>query len=327
MHPAGVDPRPPCSNLSSSTLANGSGQLGGTDAEVHPVGGGEHEDIRDVDDGRAWEEALATDFEPREDSEGTGYPYWGHSQAADQHCCQTGSRPARPFQKWMRTLHKRALRRQGIVGCDGGAPAWLSGIKDGDSEAGRYAHHRYSSSDSSFAFVTGIKSASISMAGVSLLTRSRKTTIPSSRGPRTDRSSRASLSGARHSEDSGCPERQVPVDPAVAQRALQRRHILEELISTEESYIGDVRFLMNVRLTIGGILLASSNRFPGLRYNTRFLTHVSGRLADLGEPESERHRRAPRRAAGGTTPGRARFRVSPAGCAHPPDPVKPSSNS
>jgi hypothetical protein len=36
------------------------------------------------------------------------------------------------------------------------------------------------------------------------------------------------------------------VDQAVTERSLQRRRILEELIETEESYIGDVRFLMNV---------------------------------------------------------------------------------
>jgi hypothetical protein len=37
------------------------------------------------------------------------------------------------------------------------------------------------------------------------------------------------------------------MDQAVGERSLQRRRILEELIETEESYIGDVRFLMNVR--------------------------------------------------------------------------------
>ncbi|TDZ23565.1 T-lymphoma invasion and metastasis-inducing protein 1 [Colletotrichum orbiculare MAFF 240422] len=40
---------------------------------------------------------------------------------------------------------------------------------------------------------------------------------------------------------------------------MQRRRILEELISTEESYIGDVRFLMNVYIT----LLASLPTLPG----------------------------------------------------------------
>jgi hypothetical protein len=36
------------------------------------------------------------------------------------------------------------------------------------------------------------------------------------------------------------------VDAATVERSLQRRRILEELISTEEGYIGDIRFLINV---------------------------------------------------------------------------------
>jgi hypothetical protein len=37
-------------------------------------------------------------------------------------------------------------------------------------------------------------------------------------------------------------------DLTATQRAFERRQILEELISTEENYIGDIRFLMNVSL-------------------------------------------------------------------------------
>jgi hypothetical protein len=133
-----------------------------------------------------------------------------------------------------------------MLGYDGSLPSWLHETGDGDSQAQGSAHHRHSSSESSSAFVTAVKSANVSVAGISLLTRSRKTTIRSSRGLRTEGSRRASLSGPRVSEDSYCPERQTPLDPAVTERALQRRRILEELISTEENYIGDVRFLMNV---------------------------------------------------------------------------------
>ena len=243
MHPPGVDPRPPCSNLSSSsTAANGSGQPGEADSEVNSAGNGDKADIGVSGGGHGHTRGSAL--------EGTDYVPWGLMQADQSR--QQVLRPARPFQKWIRTLQKRALRRQGVLGCDGGgSPLWpsgMSGTEEGDFDAGEDGHRRHSSSDSSFAFVTGVKSANISMAGLSLLTCSQKTTVQSSHGPRTLRSSRASLSGARHSEDSCHQERQAPVDPAVAQRALLRRHILEELISTEESYIGDVRFLMNVGL-------------------------------------------------------------------------------
>ena len=163
---------------------------------------------------------------------------------------QPGPGSARPFQRWMRTLQKRSARRQERSGCDGTFAPYFLG-NDGNALAAGSAHHRNSSSESSFGFVTAVKSASISLAGVSLLTRSRRDTIRSSHAhSRTDHSSRASISGARLSEDSFCRDRQIFMDPAVTERALQRRQILEELISTEESYIGDVRFLMNVRLDL-----------------------------------------------------------------------------
>ncbi|KAK4147627.1 uncharacterized protein C8A04DRAFT_33791 [Dichotomopilus funicola] len=209
----------------------------------------------------------------------------------DRFYCQPGRRPPKPFQKWMRTLHKRVLRQQEILGYDGSVPGGMvTGDLGSDFRRSDRHHHRHSSSDSSLAFVTAVKPASLSVTGISLLTRSRKTTIRSargSRGPRTaeeQRSSRASLSvmsGPRMSEDSGSyslPEKPAPVDPAVVERALQRRRILEELISTEEGYIGDVRFLMNVYVTI----LASLPTSPaGLR------STVNRNLTDLIELHEE----------------------------------------
>lgn len=47
------------------------------------------------------------------------------------------------------------------------------------------------------------------------------------------------------SEDSYRPDTAQPIDPEVMDRALHRRRILEELLSTEEGYIGDIRFLLN----------------------------------------------------------------------------------
>ena len=94
--------------------------------------------------------------------------------------------------------------------------------------------------------MSAVKSAGSSLASVSLLTRSRRNTIRSRHTARTDRSSKASVSAQRRSEESGCPEGMITEDGPAMERALQRRKILEELISTEESYIGDIRFLMNV---------------------------------------------------------------------------------
>jgi demethoxyubiquinone hydroxylase (CLK1/Coq7/Cat5 family) len=108
--------------------------------------------------------------------------------------------------------------------------------------------HKKSSSGSSFGFVTAVKSASISLASFSVAPRSRRTGV-SSRQQRTDRSSKASNVG-RLSEDSSYIARGIVIDQAVTNRLLQRRRVLEEIISTEESYLADVRFLMNVRKSI-----------------------------------------------------------------------------
>ncbi|KAK4186442.1 hypothetical protein QBC35DRAFT_268983 [Podospora australis] len=188
------------------------------------------------------------------------------------------SEPIKPFQRWIRTLQKRAMRRQELMDYGGHQGRCLFDVEGRSSMTWGSAHHRHSS-DSSFGFVAAVKSASISLTSVSVLSRSRKNTIRSSRGhSRTDRSSRASISGARLSEDSMGPDRQAALDPAVLERSLQRRRILEELISTEESYIGDIRFLMNVYVTI----LASLPTLPaGLR------SSINRNLTDIVELHEE----------------------------------------
>lgn len=158
----------------------------------------------------------------------------------------------KPFQKWMKTLHRRAASRAKTT-LTADQQAWCMTFSEEHASRSHVStfqsYRRGSSSDSSFAgFVSAVKSAGSSLANVSLLTnmtKSRKNTIRSRRTARTDRSSKASVSGPRRSEESGYHEAILDDEPAI-ERALQRRKILEELISTEESYIGDVRFLMNV---------------------------------------------------------------------------------
>jgi hypothetical protein len=139
------------------------------------------------------------------------------------------------------------MQTQGLLNDSMGLYKPASMLDDAPPECRRHSSHRHSSSGSSFGFVRHVRSASISLSSFSVLGRSRKNTLRSSRGQaRTDRSSRASLSGARFSEDSSCLEKSLVMDKDVLERSLQRRRILEELIETEEGYIGDIRFLMNV---------------------------------------------------------------------------------
>ncbi|PNP42943.1 hypothetical protein TGAMA5MH_05690 [Trichoderma gamsii] len=156
-----------------------------------------------------------------------------------------------PFHKWMRTIHRRARHRSTLS--EGSITSLRPPLEPelhGRTSTWKRSHHRQSSSGSSFAFVSAVRSASASLASVSAVARSRKTIARSQGFSVTERSSRASMTGPRASEDSSFLESHSLADLAAIERSLQRRKVLEELISTEEGYIGDIRFLMNVYVTI-----------------------------------------------------------------------------
>lgn len=183
-----------------------------------------------------------------------------------------------PFHRWMRTLRRRGLGRPAPVIEDDPTPRPFSanGLPHKLNGSG---HHRQSSSGSSFGFVETVKTASASLASGSIFARSRRNSMRSSRSKtHTDLSSRASMSSNRCSEDSAGLDKPQVLDKATVERSLQRRRILEELISTEEGYIGDVRFLMNVYVTI----LVSLPTMPsGLR------SSINRNLADIIELHEE----------------------------------------
>ena len=148
----------------------------------------------------------------------------------------------RPFNKWVRDIQKRAGQRRKTVSCDVDGSALERELFESPN-AQRRSEHKKSSSGSSFGFVTAVKSATVSLASFSVAPRSRRTAV-SSRHQRTDRSNKASNAG-RLSEDSAYIARGAAIDQDVLNRLLQRRRVLEEIINTEESYVGDVKFLMN----------------------------------------------------------------------------------
>ncbi|KAF5602303.1 uncharacterized protein FSUBG_7790 [Fusarium subglutinans] len=113
----------------------------------------------------------------------------------------------------------------------------------------RRLSRRLSSSGSSLGFIEAVQSASISIASASAISRSHRHHRLSHCRSRTERSSRASLSAPRFSEDS-IPFEKVSIDVAAVQRSLRRRQIIEELINTEESYIGDIRFLIHTYINL-----------------------------------------------------------------------------
>ncbi|OAA64464.1 RSP protein [Niveomyces insectorum RCEF 264] len=186
----------------------------------------------------------------------------------------------RPFYKWVRTLNRRRFERRRTPQLHGSRrPASaLSSRQPANANTGSHGDcRRHSSSVSSFAFVSAARNASISLASASIMGQSRRWTLRSSNAPpRTNRSSRASYS-VRHSEDGRLRGTQQ-LDPAVTKRSLHRRRILEELIRTEEGYIGDIRFLMNAYMTI---FASSPSLHAGLR------SSINNNLADIVELHDE----------------------------------------
>ena len=150
-----------------------------------------------------------------------------------------GSTHLRPFQTWVKILHKRSERRQHRSREEGETPLTVL--------PPNIAAHHSLSSESSSCYVDRVHSASLSASALSLFSRSRQSATRISYGQeKINRSSRTSGPEGQASEDSVSLDYLVSLEPAVIERAFQRRRILEELINTEESYIGDVKFLSSV---------------------------------------------------------------------------------
>lgn len=154
------------------------------------------------------------------------------------------SKHEKPFHRWVRSLRRRAtLRHFPIPECE-------PRICDPFSPMPPYPIHSFSpghqksSSGSSFGFLTTVRSAGVSLSSFGTTTKpgvSLSADVSGAGG-----SARASLSGNRTSEDSNAAELNLSKSLAMVERSLRRRRILEELIKTEEGYVGDIRFLANV---------------------------------------------------------------------------------
>ncbi|KAI0846817.1 Dbl homology domain-containing protein [Daldinia vernicosa] len=222
---------------------------------------------------------LTLENNEEETTHSTGFPKLiFENDGAGVGYSETPSPPVGPFHKWMKNLHKRAHRP--VIRRSHSRSESFPEFSEHTLEYETLSTdgHRKSFSGSSFGFVTAVRSASVSLASTSVITRPRRYTARSSAHSRADLSSRGSTSGPRFSEDSTCLERTVSNDPGVTERLLQRRRILEEIINTEESYIGDVKFLMNVYVTI---LASLPSPHMGLR------SSINRNLTDIVELHEE----------------------------------------
>ena len=153
-----------------------------------------------------------------------------------------------PFKRWMSTLRKRHAERR--KDCTPPSKPWPPGMIDEDAAFVSPLRHipgsartHSGSVSSSVGFVTAIRSASITIASASIAHRSDAGGVYG-RGRMDNRSS--NFSEARRSMDSNMASLGPIIDESAWLRSVQRRKIIEELISSEESYIGDLKVLINV---------------------------------------------------------------------------------
>ncbi|KAI9682192.1 MAG: hypothetical protein M1817_000246 [Caeruleum heppii] len=159
-----------------------------------------------------------------------------------------GQESREPFKKWMNSLRLKGLGRRKMV-----RPSTdRVPLEDDDGDQPAQAsvpRRKKSSSFSSMAFVTAIKTASVSLASITLPAKSRKSG-PSFRLRSGSKESKGSSGDIRASCDSNGAVTRTQVDEEVWTRAVKRRMVLEEFISSEESYIGDMKILVNVYFTL-----------------------------------------------------------------------------
>ena len=160
-----------------------------------------------------------------------------------------GEIKSHPFRRWMSTLHRKSLYRQQTLrsreqrwSLDDFDESLATGTVLLQSPTSR--RHKKSSSWASSGFVTAVKSASMSLATLSVAPQSRRAhrsqlLRSSNRSSRLSRSfNRPSLEGSSFSV--------TVIDEAAQLRAHKRRKILEELVESEEGYVADLKVLVNV---------------------------------------------------------------------------------
>ncbi|OQO11938.1 hypothetical protein B0A48_03665 [Cryoendolithus antarcticus] len=158
------------------------------------------------------------------------------------------SKSVRPFGRWLSTLRRRKMKAQSATPVTRNTQRWV--MDDFEPvpppSQRRETHKKSDSTSSSFNFVAGIKSATITLASMSIAPLSRRTS-KWHRG-RNRRSSVMSSSEVRPSAET----QRSALDEASKMRSRRRREKLEELIRTEENYVADVKALSNAYFTILG---------------------------------------------------------------------------
>lgn len=170
-----------------------------------------------------------------------------------------------PFRKWVETLRRRNGDQQGPMhprrlsqpqNFPQSSNHDLSDIRHWHCEQKAQGHRRSISMSSSFGFVAAMKSASITIASASIAPKKR---VHSTKTGTDGLLSTCSHSDARMSHEYSRFSMLPLVDDGAWNRAVERRKILTELISSEESYICDMKLLVNVSFSFYVIALTVAN--------------------------------------------------------------------
>lgn len=212
-------------------------------------------------------EAAGLTFLPDYDTEGQPSPVQRFSLDDETEVSPASNTVprVRPFDKWLKHIHRSTGQREVIqqvtqhnefLGCDGTTET------NPHEAPTRAQKHVKSQSDSSTGFVEGMRSASMTLASLSLAPRSRRTTL-------VGRANKSTRGRFRSSESDDAGQAILANDHMVTNRALQRHRILNELLTTEESYVADITFLASVSVRLLNYSIIFVHRLtlcsPGVR--------------------------------------------------------------
>lgn len=177
-----------------------------------------------------------------------------------------------PFRRWMSTLRRRHLHRhrEPHMSFDGAGEVLV--VRSPLSTTSDTMRRNSESMTSSMGFVTAVKTISITIASTSLAPTSERNAQKKLR-----LGNRSSNTDARRSTESHRGGLGPVIDESAWLRSLQRRKVVEELIASEESYIADLKVLINVTQPL------QINRSYQLTWSTGLL-HDSYRSSCLAQP-------------------------------------------
>ncbi|GAM87378.1 hypothetical protein ANO11243_054020 [Dothideomycetidae sp. 11243] len=150
------------------------------------------------------------------------------------------------FRRWVSTLRRRNPARKRAID-ESLSLQNNSPNPDGSPGEPSVHHSRSGSCVSSLAFVTGVRSASMTMTTMSLLSTSAAASARSPRSVLYVTSEPPSRTDLRRSMDSDNASLAPRLDEAAIKRSFKRARKIQELVKTEEGYLSDLKSLQNAK--------------------------------------------------------------------------------